>query len=194
MARCRSARRIVASAAHQEHEHPVHARPHVCSSPSALRPPHALAAALARDLTVVARGNDDAGCAGARGRLAVHRGHRLPVQLESWDGGLDTLRSQLKAPDSTWDLVEVNAEELATGCSEGLFEKLDWSAIGGKDHYLAAGRQRLRRRRGGHHDWCWRGIATSSPPRLAGRISGTWRNIRASAACTKACAATWSSP
>ena len=30
----------------------------------------------------------------------------------------------------------VDSDELATGCSEGLFEKLDWSAIGGKDHYL----------------------------------------------------------
>ena len=63
----------------------------------------------------------------------------IPVQLESWDGGLDALRSQLKAPDNAWDLVEVNADELATGCGEGLFEKLDWSAIGGKDHYLAQG-------------------------------------------------------
>ena len=30
----------------------------------------------------------------------------------------------------------VDSDELATGCDEGLFEKLDWSAIGGKDHYL----------------------------------------------------------
>ena len=73
------------------------------------------------------------------------------MQLETWDGGLDPLRTQLKAPDNTWDLVEVNADELSTGCSEGLFEKLDWSAIGGKDHYLPQGGQRLRRRRGVDH-------------------------------------------
>ena len=30
----------------------------------------------------------------------------------------------------------MDSDELTTGCSEGLFEKLDWSAIGGKDHYL----------------------------------------------------------
>jgi putative spermidine/putrescine transport system substrate-binding protein len=30
----------------------------------------------------------------------------------------------------------VDGDELTTGCSDGLFEKLDWSAIGGKDHYL----------------------------------------------------------
>ena len=30
-----------------------------------------------------------------------------------------------------------NADELAAGCADGMFEKLDWSAIGGKDHYQA---------------------------------------------------------
>jgi putative spermidine/putrescine transport system substrate-binding protein len=58
-----------------------------------------------------------------------------PVQQENWEGGIDTLRSQAKAPDDPWDLVLVDADELSTGCGEGLFEKLDWSAIGGKDHY-----------------------------------------------------------
>jgi len=33
----------------------------------------------------------------------------------------------------------VDGDELTTGCSEGLFEKLDWSTIGGKDHYLPQG-------------------------------------------------------
>jgi putative spermidine/putrescine transport system substrate-binding protein len=59
-----------------------------------------------------------------------------PVQQEVWDGGIDTLRAHAKAPDSTWDLVLVDPEELGVGCSENLFEKLDWSAIGGKDHYM----------------------------------------------------------
>jgi putative spermidine/putrescine transport system substrate-binding protein len=58
-----------------------------------------------------------------------------PVQQENWEGGIDTLRTQAKVTDDTWDLVLVDADELSTGCSEGLFEKLDWSAIGGKDHY-----------------------------------------------------------
>jgi putative spermidine/putrescine transport system substrate-binding protein len=59
-----------------------------------------------------------------------------PVQQQIWEGGIDTLRTQAKATDDTWDLVLVDAEELSTGCGEGLFAKLDWSAIGGKDHYL----------------------------------------------------------
>jgi putative spermidine/putrescine transport system substrate-binding protein len=60
----------------------------------------------------------------------------LPVQQEAWDGGIDTLRTQAKLPDNAWDLVLVDPDELSTGCGENLFEKLDWSAIGGKDHYV----------------------------------------------------------
>ena len=30
----------------------------------------------------------------------------------------------------------MDGEELSIGCGEGLFEKLDWSAIGGKEHYM----------------------------------------------------------
>jgi putative spermidine/putrescine transport system substrate-binding protein len=59
------------------------------------------------------------------------------VQQEAWDGGIETLRTQAKSPDNSWDLVLVDADELSTGCSEGLFEKLDWSAIGAKEHYVA---------------------------------------------------------
>ncbi len=96
-------------------------------------------AAVARDLTVVVRGEAaDAMRHGIAAPFSAATGIGV-VQLESWDGGLDTLRNQLKSPDNAWDLVEVNADELATGCGEGLFEKLDWSAIGGKDHYLVQG-------------------------------------------------------
>ena len=52
-----------------------------------------------------------------------------------WEGGIDALRTQAKTADDPWDLVLVDPDELTTGCAEGLFEKLDWAAIGGKDHY-----------------------------------------------------------
>ncbi len=59
-----------------------------------------------------------------------------PVQQKLWDGGFEALHAQAKAPGDPWDLVLVDPDELSTGCRDGLFEKLDWSAIGGKDHYL----------------------------------------------------------
>jgi putative spermidine/putrescine transport system substrate-binding protein len=92
--------------------------------------------ATARDLTLVAR----APVQDAIKEVFVRpftAATSIAVQLESWEGGIDALRTQLKAPDNAWDLVMVDSDELAAGCSEGLFEKLDWSAIGGKDHYLA---------------------------------------------------------
>ncbi len=61
----------------------------------------------------------------------------VPVQQATWDGGIDTLRTQAKTQDNTWDLVLVDADELSAGCGEGLFEKLDWAAIGGREHYVA---------------------------------------------------------
>src|SRR5215470_3243395 len=62
-----------------------------------------------------------------------------PVQQETWEGGIDALRAHAKATDNPWDLVLLDADELNIGCSEGLLEKLDWSAIGGKDHYQPLG-------------------------------------------------------
>jgi putative spermidine/putrescine transport system substrate-binding protein len=56
---------------------------------------------------------------------------------ESWDGGVGVLRAKVEGGNSTWDVVEVESEELAVGCEEGLFERLDWAKIGGKDAYLS---------------------------------------------------------
>ena len=97
------------------------------------------AAAQARDLTVVARG--DAMPDALRHTVAppFAASSAIPLKIQSWNGGTDALNTQLKGPDNTWDVVQVSPEELAAGCSAGLFEKLDWSAIGGKDHYIPQG-------------------------------------------------------
>jgi putative spermidine/putrescine transport system substrate-binding protein len=94
-----------------------------------------LATASARDLTIVAL---------TPAQSAIRQVFAQPftvataiaTDVSNWDGGIDALRTQAKAPDNTWDLVMVDSDDLATGCAENLFEKLDWSAIGGKDHYL----------------------------------------------------------
>jgi putative spermidine/putrescine transport system substrate-binding protein len=94
------------------------------------------ATAMARDLTIVTRGETALGATQHvfTGPFTAATG--LAVQTASWAGGIDALRTQAKAPDNNWDLVLLNSDELATGCGESLLEKLDWSAIGGKDHYL----------------------------------------------------------
>jgi len=62
------------------------------------------------------------------------RGQRMLE--ETWDGGIAALRARVGAGDNTWDLVQVEGEELLIGCAEGLFESLDFSAIGGADNYV----------------------------------------------------------
>src|SRR5262245_12982874 len=84
-------------------------------------------------LTIVTRG-EAAQAAIADGYLAPFTAATgIAVRQDNWDSGIDTLRT--KAAESGWDLVQVDADELAVGCADGTFDKLDWSAIGGKDHY-----------------------------------------------------------
>lgn len=55
---------------------------------------------------------------------------------ESWDGGIGVLRAQVEGGNATWDVVQVESEELALGCDEGILEELDYSRIGGEDRYM----------------------------------------------------------
>jgi len=61
---------------------------------------------------------------------------KIPLSEESWDGGIGVLRAKVQGGNATWDVVQVESEELAAGCEEGLFVTLDWSKIGGKDNYI----------------------------------------------------------
>ena len=60
----------------------------------------------------------------------------IPMNDESWDGGVGVLRAKVEGGALNWDVVEVESEELALGCEEGLYEKIDYAKIGGKDSYL----------------------------------------------------------
>lgn len=95
--------------------------------------------AVARDLTVVSSGPDSIDPLRKVFVQAFTGATAIAVRQDSWDGGIETLESRLKTPDNAWDLVELRPAELAAACADGLLEKLDFSAIGGKDHYLAQG-------------------------------------------------------
>ncbi|MDO5897118.1 ABC transporter substrate-binding protein [Agrobacterium sp. Azo12] len=94
--------------------------------------------AQARDLTVVSWGGNfqDAQRKIFFEPYAAETGK--PVLDESWDGGYGVLQAKVKAGVPNWDVVEVEAEELALGCADGIYEKIDWEKLGGKDAYLAA--------------------------------------------------------
>jgi putative spermidine/putrescine transport system substrate-binding protein len=99
----------------------------------------AAASAAERDLAIATRGETSRAAWRDLMFAPLTAASDIGFKLENWEGGLDALRAQAKAPDAQWDLMLVDAAELAVGCAEGLFDKLDWAAIGGKDHYQPAG-------------------------------------------------------
>jgi len=95
------------------------------------------APAQPRELTVVSRpGSWEEGLRDIYFRpFAAAAG--IPVRAEEpWDGGIEALRAHAKQGDASWDVVLSEAATLHAACDEGILEKLDWSAIGGKEHYL----------------------------------------------------------
>jgi putative spermidine/putrescine transport system substrate-binding protein len=94
-------------------------------------------AAEARDLTVVSWGGAYQEAQKKVYFLPFVQATGIPLLDESWDGGVGVLRAKVQGGSATWDVVQVESEELALGCEEGLFEILDWSRIGGKEQYMA---------------------------------------------------------
>jgi putative spermidine/putrescine transport system substrate-binding protein len=88
-----------------------------------------------RQFTIVARPGD---WEAALPEVMIHPftlATAIPVTTQTWPGGADALKAGLKA----WDVVQVSGDEMLAACDDGLLEKLDWSAIGGRDHYQPTG-------------------------------------------------------
>ncbi|WP_415841977.1 extracellular solute-binding protein [Paracidovorax anthurii] len=92
--------------------------------------------AHARDLTVVNFG----GANGNAQKVAFVQpfekstGHRI-VGVE-YNGEQAKVKAMVEARKVTWDLVEVETGDLARGCDEGLYEKIDWSKVGPKADFI----------------------------------------------------------
>jgi putative spermidine/putrescine transport system substrate-binding protein len=93
-------------------------------------------AASARDFTVVAWGGNTQD---AQRQIYFEPFSKLigkPVLEESWNGGIGVLQAKVKAGNPNWDVVQVEADELALGCEDGLFEKINWDRLGGKSSFI----------------------------------------------------------
>jgi putative spermidine/putrescine transport system substrate-binding protein len=55
---------------------------------------------------------------------------------DTWNGGVGAIRAKVEGGNTVWDVVQVEAEELVLGCEEGLYEPMDYDAIGGKDQFI----------------------------------------------------------
>src|SRR4051812_46351934 len=74
--------------------------------------------ATARVLTVVTRGGVMQEATKELFAKPFAAATAIPVQEEAWEGGIDALRNQAKASDNVWDLVLLDSDELAAGCSD----------------------------------------------------------------------------
>jgi putative spermidine/putrescine transport system substrate-binding protein len=92
--------------------------------------------AHARDLTVTAWG----GSSQAAQKKVYYNPYTAKtgtkIVEDSWSGGIGILRTKVKGGNANWDLVQVEADELQLGCDEGLLEKLDWKALGGRERFV----------------------------------------------------------
>src|SRR5512140_216333 len=59
----------------------------------------------------------------------------VPVE---YNGEQAKIKAMVETKKVTWDVVEVESPDVARGCDEGLFEKLDYSKIGNKSDFLPA--------------------------------------------------------
>ncbi|WP_316206879.1 MULTISPECIES: ABC transporter substrate-binding protein [unclassified Bradyrhizobium] len=66
--------------------------------------------------------------------FAKAKGIRLNEDI--YLGGWGQFRAMQESQNVAWDVVEVEPSELARGCEEGLFARLDWSRIGSRDKFL----------------------------------------------------------
>ena len=55
-----------------------------------------------------------------------------------YNGEQAKIKAMVEAKNVSWDVVEVESPELARGCEEGLYEKLDMSKIGPKSDFVPA--------------------------------------------------------
>ena len=92
--------------------------------------------AMARELTVVGWGGSTQAAQHQIYMTPYAKALGKPVLEESWDGGYGVLQAKVKAGTPNWDVVQVEADELALGCADGLYEKLDWSKIGSRKDFI----------------------------------------------------------
>ena len=60
------------------------------------------------------------------------------VVAVEYNGEQAKIKAMVETKKVTWDVVEVESPDVARGCDEGLFEKLDYSKIGSKSDFVPA--------------------------------------------------------
>ncbi|QNM96675.1 ABC transporter substrate-binding protein [Chitinimonas koreensis] len=95
----------------------------------------AAATVSARDLTVISFGgaNRDAQ---AKAFYEPFRQTGVNLVAGDYNGEQAKIKAMVETGSIGWDVVEVESPELARGCDEGLYEKLDMGRIGNKSFFV----------------------------------------------------------
>ena len=92
--------------------------------------------AQARDLTIVSFGGSYQDAQREVYFAPFSAATGVAVIDEAYNGGVGVLRARAEGPPS-WDVVQVETDELMLGCEEGILLPLDWDALGA-DNFLPA--------------------------------------------------------
>jgi len=60
------------------------------------------------------------------------------VASVEYNGEQAKIKAMVETKKITWDVVEVESPDVARGCDEGLFEKIDWAKVGNKADFQPA--------------------------------------------------------
>ena len=93
--------------------------------------------ALAQQITVVNFGGANANAQKKAYYEPFEKTGTKVVPVE-YNGEQAKIKAMVETKKVTWDVVEVESPDVARGCDEGLFEKLDYSKIGNKSDFLPA--------------------------------------------------------
>ncbi|MEX3776404.1 ABC transporter substrate-binding protein [Pseudomonas sp. MYb118] len=92
---------------------------------------------------------------------------KVAITADDYNGEMAKIRVMADTGKTSWDVVEVESPELLRGCSEGLFEPLDWSRIGKKEDFIPAAVSDC-----GVGIFIWSTVLTYDPKKLASAPQG----------------------
>ncbi len=62
----------------------------------------------------------------------------IKIQQVEYNGEQAKIKAMVETKNISWDVVEVESPDVARGCDEGLFERIDWAKVGNKADFQPA--------------------------------------------------------
>ncbi|WP_258869400.1 ABC transporter substrate-binding protein [Aquitalea aquatica] len=97
--------------------------------------------ALAGDLTVISFGGANKAAQEKAYYAPFTKATGVKVVGGEYNGEMAKVKAMVDTKSVSWDVLEVESPELARGCDEGMFEKLDYSKIGNKADFVPGAAQ-----------------------------------------------------